>query len=85
VELTEKLLGIIQSHPKVMRHPLPQVQLAKISTQGLEYELRGHLRDVFDAAQVTSDLRMQIAKAFPATDFSSTLPPEKETATVRKK
>jgi potassium-dependent mechanosensitive channel len=85
VELTEKLLGIMQSHPKVMRHPLPQVQLAKISTQGLEYELRGHLRDVFDAAQVTSDLRMQIAKAFPATDFSSTLPPEKETATVRKK
>ncbi len=78
-EATEKLLAITQNHPKVMRHPPPQVQLAKISTQGFEFDIRGHLRDVFDGAQVTSDIRMEIAKEFSADTLSSTLPPSAKT------
>jgi potassium-dependent mechanosensitive channel len=73
--IAEKLLLIAQNHPKVMRHPLPLVQLAKISPQGYEFDIRGHLRDVFDAAQVTSDIRMSIAHDFGVDVLSSSLPP----------
>ncbi len=75
--LSKQLMTILQSHPKVMRHPQPLVQLAKISTLGLEFDLRGHVQDVFEAAQVTSDLRLEIAKLLPKNILSSTLPPTK--------
>jgi potassium-dependent mechanosensitive channel len=75
--LSKQLMTILQSHPKVMRHPQPLVQLAKISTLGLEFDLRGHIQDVFEAAQVTSDLRLEIAKLLPKNILSSTLPPAK--------
>ncbi len=76
--LAKTLFDIVANHPKIMRHPGPQVQLAKISTLGLEFDLRGHATDVFDAAQIASDIRMAISKAIPAELFSSTLPPTKE-------
>jgi potassium efflux system protein len=75
--LLKQLMSIVQSHPKVMRHPPPIVQLSKISTQGLEFDMRGHIQDVFEAAQVTSDLRIEIAKQVPRESLSSTLPPAK--------
>jgi potassium-dependent mechanosensitive channel len=75
--VSKTLMTIIQSHPKVMRHPQPLVQLSKISTTGFEFDVRGHIQDVFEAAQVTSDLRMQIAKQLPKDWLSSTLPPTK--------
>lgn len=76
VEATRKqLLGILQDHTKIMRHPPPTVQLTQIHHQGLDFELHGHVRDVFEAAHVSSDIRMAIVAAFPAVDFANTLPP----------
>jgi potassium-dependent mechanosensitive channel len=74
-DVSDRLLSIVQGHPKVMRHPPPQVQLSKISTLGYEFDIRGHLRDVFDAAQVTSDIRLAIAEGAGVDKLSSTLPP----------
>ncbi len=78
VEAIAKLImTILQSHPKVMRHPPPSVQLAKIGTQGYEFEMHGHVRDVFEAALISSELRMEIAKQLPKQHLSSSLPPNK--------
>jgi potassium-dependent mechanosensitive channel len=74
-EATRKqLLSILQDHTKIMRHPPPTVQLTQIHHQGLEFDLHGHVRDVFEAAQVSSDIRMAIMAAFPAASFANTLP-----------
>jgi potassium-dependent mechanosensitive channel len=82
-EIQEKLLAIVQNHPKVMRHPPPLVQLAKISVTGYDFDIRGHLRDVFDAAQVTSDIRLAIVESVSADLLSSTLPPKPEEPTAK--
>jgi potassium-dependent mechanosensitive channel len=81
----KKLLSLVQEHPKVMRHPLPTAQLQQITHQGLDFETGGFVRDVFEASQVASDIRMAILASFPATDFSSTLPlrPETKVATTK--
>jgi potassium-dependent mechanosensitive channel len=71
----KQLLGILQDHPKVMRHPPAQVQLLQINHQGFEFDLHGHVRDVFEAAQVASDIRMAIAAGFPPETLANTLPP----------
>jgi potassium-dependent mechanosensitive channel len=65
VENMQRLLNeIVTSHPKVLRHPPPTVQLSKFGTATLDFELRGHVADVFEAVQVASDLRFAIAKKF---------------------
>jgi small-conductance mechanosensitive channel len=64
----------LQDHSKVMRHPPAQVQLLQISHQGFEFDLHGHVRDVFEAAQVASDIRMAIAAGFPPEILANTLP-----------
>jgi potassium-dependent mechanosensitive channel len=74
--LAKQLMAIVQAHPKVMRHPAPLVQLSKITPLGYEFDMRGHIQDVFEAAQVTSELRIQIAGAVPKDSLSSTLPPK---------
>jgi potassium-dependent mechanosensitive channel len=72
--LSKLLMGIVQAHPKVMRHPAPIVQLSRISTTGLEFDIRAHIRDVFEAPEVASDIRIEIVKTVPHEDISSTLP-----------
>jgi potassium-dependent mechanosensitive channel len=81
----KKLLSLVQEHPKVMRHPLPTAQLQQITHQGLDFETGGFVRDVFEASQVASDIRMAILASFPSTDFSSTLPlrPEAKLSTPK--
>ena len=74
--ISKTLMNIIQSHPKVMRHPQPLVQLSKITPLGFEFDIRGHIQDVFEAAQVASDIRLEIAKQLPDSWLSSTLPPK---------
>lgn len=76
----KKLLSIVQDHPKVMRHPSPTVQLQQISLQGLDFEVGGFVRDVFEASSVASDVRLSILSAFPATDLASSLPPRTDGA-----
>jgi potassium-dependent mechanosensitive channel len=74
-DLTKRLAAIVQAHPKIMRHPPPIVQLSRISTTGLEFDIRAHVRDIFESPQVASDLRIEIASTIPHELMSSTLPP----------
>jgi potassium-dependent mechanosensitive channel len=61
----EKILTEITNvHPKILRYPPAQVQLAKFGATSMDFELRGHVADVFDAAIVASDLRFSIARKF---------------------
>jgi potassium-dependent mechanosensitive channel len=69
-EAVSKLLTtIVANHPKVLRYPVPLVQLAKFSQMAMDFEVRGHVADVFEAAQVTSDLRLSISKEFGEKGF----------------
>jgi potassium-dependent mechanosensitive channel len=86
-EIAATLQSIVQAHPKVMRHPPPTVQLLKITVVGYEFDIRGHIQDVFEAAQTASEIRLEIAKALPQDSLSSTLPPpppEKPVANKKK-
>jgi potassium-dependent mechanosensitive channel len=84
-EVSSRLVEIIQNHPKIMRHPPAQVQLANISPNGLEFVLRGHVRDVFQGAQVASDVRLSIAQLFPPEAFASVLPAMPVPAKIQRK
>lgn len=81
----KKLLSLLQDHPKVMRHPPPTVLLQQISHQGLDFEANGHVRDVFEAGQVASDIRLAMLATFPASNFASTLPVRADDKTPTKK
>ncbi len=63
-EVLKTLLEIVTSHAKVLRYPTPLVQLAKFSSNAMDFEVRGHVADVFEGAQVASDLRFTISKVF---------------------
>ena len=84
--LMKQLQDILSEHPKIMRHPAPLVQLSKISTLGLEFDLRAHALDVFDAPQIASEIRLSIARLVSRDLLSSTLPPavKEELAEMRK-
>lgn len=60
--IQDLLLRLAQDHPKVMRHPAPVVQLVRISALSLDFELRGYAQHVFDAAFISSDIRLAIAE-----------------------
>ena len=63
-DIAQTLLKLAQNHPKVMRHPAPTVHLSQITPAALVFDLRGHTRDVFEGANVSSDLRLSITQAF---------------------
>ena len=63
-EVAKMLLEIASNHPKLMRHPGPDVNLVKLTPQAMEFELGGQVRNVLDAAAVSSDLRMEIVRRF---------------------
>ncbi len=58
------LTQVVNAHSKVLRFPPATVQLARFTNYSVEFELRGHVADVFEAVQVSSDLRFAISKAF---------------------
>jgi small-conductance mechanosensitive channel len=64
-KISDMLLQLAQDHPKVMRHPAPIVQLARISQLSLDFELRGYTRHVFDSAFIASDIRVALAEKLP--------------------
>lgn len=76
-EVQQTLASIAAVHPKVLRYPPPQVQLSKFALATTDFELRGHVADVFEAAQVASDLRFAISKEFQNKGFA--IPKIKET------
>ncbi|NJM30540.1 MAG: mechanosensitive ion channel family protein [Rhizobiales bacterium] len=60
----DTLLELARSHPKVLTFPEPNVTLARFGGFGIEYELRGNVADVFEAAPVASELRFALLKIF---------------------
>ncbi len=65
VEVVAKSLAeIVAAHPKVLRYPPAQVQLIKFSAGSIDFDIRGHVADVFEATFVASDLRFAISKRF---------------------
>ena len=58
------LTQVVNAHSKVLRFPAATIQLARFTNYSIEFELRGHVADIFEAAQVSSDLRFAVAKAF---------------------
>jgi potassium-dependent mechanosensitive channel len=65
-QVSKILNDVVSAHPKILRYPPALVQLSKFAPNAMEFELRGHVADVFDAAQVASDLRFNIARRFLA-------------------
>ncbi len=64
--VTEVLQDILKRHPKVLRYPAPLVQLAKFGTIAMEFEVRALVSDIFEGAEVASQLRLAIVKEFAA-------------------
>jgi potassium-dependent mechanosensitive channel len=65
-QVAKILTEVVGAHPKILRYPPALVQLSKFAPNAMEFEVRGHVADVFDAAQVSSDLRFSIARRFLA-------------------
>ncbi len=63
-QMAQILKEIVTSNTKILRYPPPQVQLAKFSPTTLDFEIRGHVADVFEVPQVASDIRFAITKRF---------------------
>ncbi|MFM8745950.1 MAG: DUF3772 domain-containing protein [Aestuariivirga sp.] len=67
--LVLKLLAeTARHHPKVLTYPAPSAVLSRIGLNGLEFDLRVHVADIFDGGQVASDLRLAVLEAFAAND-----------------
>lgn len=65
VDLVAKTLDeVAKAHPKVMRYPPPVIHLARFAPQYFEFELGGQIADVFEGANIASDIRMAIVRAF---------------------
>ena len=62
--ITQVLKEVIVANSKVLRYPPPQVLLARFSPATIDFEIRGHVADVFEAPQVASDIRLAITKKF---------------------
>ena len=62
--ITQVLKELVVANSKVLRYPPPIVQLARFSPATLDFEIRGHVADVFEGPQVASDIRMAITKKF---------------------
>jgi len=71
----DTLMELARSHPKVLTYPEPGVALAKFGPWSLDFELRAHVADVFEAGQVASDLRFALLKAFAEKGITIATPP----------
>jgi potassium efflux system protein len=65
VDLVAKTLEeVAKAHPKVMRYPPPVIHLSRFAPQYIEFELGGQIADIFEAANISSDIRFAIVRAF---------------------
>ena len=63
-QVSELMKSIAKAHPKVLRYPEPTVAFSRFVPLGYEFDLKGHVADVFEAARVASDIRFEIAEVF---------------------
>jgi potassium-dependent mechanosensitive channel len=63
-KVAEVLLEQIRQNPKILRYPEPSVHLSKFAPKRLEFEVKGHIADVFEVNRVSSEIRFAIARAF---------------------
>jgi small-conductance mechanosensitive channel len=63
-EVRDLLVKLTRAHPKVLTYPEPQVTLARLGPWSIDFEIKAHVADVFEAVIVASDLRYEILKAF---------------------
>ena len=63
-KVRETLMELARSHPKVLTYPEPAVALVRFGPWSLDFELRALVADVFEAANIASDLRYALLKAF---------------------
>lgn len=62
--LKKLLLDAARAHPKVLKHPAPNVLLLSFGKSGLEFQLRAFVGDVLQASQVGSDIRFTLLTLF---------------------
>jgi small-conductance mechanosensitive channel len=63
-EVRDLLFKLARAHVKVLTYPEPQVTLSRFGPYAIEFEIKAHVADVFEAVVVASDLRYEILKAF---------------------
>ncbi len=64
-ENVRKLLAsAARAHPKVLTHPEPAVLLARFGPNGLDFELRAFVADIFEAAGIASEIRFRVLELF---------------------
>lgn len=63
-QVRKVLLGVVRGHGKVLTHPLPSVLLTNLGPNGLEFDLRAFVADVFEGSNVASEIRYQILQVF---------------------
>ncbi len=74
-QVRDQLLAVARSHPKVLTYPEPQVTLVRFGINGLDFEIKANVADVFEAHFVASDLRYAILKTFAEKAITIPLPP----------
>jgi small-conductance mechanosensitive channel len=63
-EVRDLLVKLTRAHAKVLTYPEPQVTLSRFGPYAIEFEIKAHVADVFEAVFVASDLRYEILRAF---------------------
>jgi potassium efflux system protein len=63
-EVRRLLMEAARSHERVLSAPEPTVILARFGSNGLEFELRAFVADVFESAIVASDIRFGLLASF---------------------
>ena len=58
------LLDVTKAHPKVLKHPAPNVLFTSFGKNGLEFVVRAFVADVLMGAQVASDIRFALLSQF---------------------
>ncbi|MBC8036165.1 MAG: mechanosensitive ion channel family protein, partial [Rhizobiales bacterium] len=74
-EVRDLLMELTRSHPKVLTWPEPQVLLARIGPNGLDFEIKANVAHIYDGGIVASDLRLAILKTFAENAITIPRPP----------
>jgi potassium-dependent mechanosensitive channel len=63
-KVRDSLVELARQNPKVLTYPEPQVIFVRLAAWSLDFELKAHVADVFQAALVASDIRYALVRDF---------------------